>query len=219
MQIKKIGLTVLLAFGLTGFSATIASAAQSQEVCISYYYDCVAPYNYVGEDIYGVYTYNLPTTSTNGTRHSCTSFVAFMLARNNPWMPAITFFNDAEFWDTQAVTRVGATIVSTPKIGDIAQWEKNPARPKDVGHVGYVSFVSSNLSDHINYIEVIDDNGGRNVTTRKILLPQETTGTIRWPDHFIRFPERASSSGGGGFIDRVPAIITIDENSSLDIAP
>jgi len=43
---------------------------------------------------------------------------------------------------------------------------------------------------------------------------------VGWPDHFIRFPDSlGGSSGGGGFIDRVPASVALDMLESQSELP
>lgn len=208
---KKYSILFGLVFGSIFFSATAAFAEDSKETCFSKGYLCVFPYAYMGEDPYDVDRHNKPSPY-NQTKHSCTSFVAWMLATFKPWMPEISTFDGAYKWDNDAVSRVGASLVTVPKVGDIAQWEKfNPTDEDDMGHVAYVTSVNKTLTGVVKSIELMDDNGGRWETTKKIMYPGSPIGKMGWPDHFIRFPDSLGvSSGGGGFIDRVPASVAID---------
>jgi hypothetical protein len=206
---KRIIVCVFANLALILFQASGSFAHESEEVCVSETYYCVADYSsYRGEDPYNLYLFNQEVSPFHGTRHSCTSFVAWMLAKNNQWMPEISTFDSAYAWDTEAVSRVWAEIVAVPKVGDIAQWETISA-PK-MGHVGYVSAVKLSSTGSVTSIDVIDDNGGRYVTTRKVLYPESTQGTISWPDHFIRFPQKPRITPGGGFIDRSALSIGIN---------
>jgi len=206
---RKIVLAICTNLAIILFQVTGAIADESTEVCVSQTYYCVVDYSsYRGEDPYDVDRFNLEVSPFNGTKHSCTSFVAWMLAKNNLWMPEIATFNSAYAWDTEAVSRVGAEIVMIPKVGDIAQWEK--ASAPTMGHVGYVSSVSLSYNGSVTSIEVIDDNGARFVTTKKILFPESTNGAISWPDHFIRFPAKPKLTSGGGVIDRSALSIGIN---------
>jgi surface antigen len=207
---KKISVVSSLTLASVFFSATGSLASESYETCVSEGYLCVFPYAYMGEDPYDVDRFNEPSPY-NQTKHSCTSFVAWMLAAFKPPMPEIGTFDGAYKWDNDAVNRVGATLVTVPKVGDIAQWEKfDPSKPTDMGHVAYVYSVNTWFGV-LKSIQVMDDNGGRYVTTKKILYPESRNGTIPWPDHFIRFPDsRSGSTGGGGFVDRDALSASID---------
>jgi surface antigen len=220
VMFKNLSIFIGLVLGSTFFSVTASFADECKETCVSKGYLCVFPYAYMGEDPYDVDRYNSPSPY-NQTKHSCTSFVAWMLANFKPWMPEISTFDGAYKWDDDAVSRVGASLVTVPKVGDIAQWEKfDPTDKDDMGHVAYVTSVNKTLTGVVKSIELIDDNGGRWETTKKILYPESRKGTIAWPDHFIRFPDSLrGSSGGGGFIDRVPASVALDMLESQSELP
>lgn len=190
---------------LTVLGVGPANALTNVETCTSPVYDsyfCVQDTGYVGEDPYDVDRFS-STDSPDHTKHGCTSFAAYMLALFNPWMQAISFFNAARSWDTDATTKVGATLVSDPNVGDIAQWDQDSKM--EFGHVAYVYNVARlHNTGTILYIQVEDDNGGRNITTRRTLYPGATSGTISWPDHFIRFPKSNGSGGGCTFACPMP---------------
>jgi len=200
------------------FSATASHATESIETCVSKEYLCILPYAYSGEDPYNVDRHNEPSPY-NQTKHSCTSFVAWMLSAFKPYMPEIATFDGAYKWDNDAVSRVGATLETVPKVGDIAQWEKfDPNKATDMGHVAYVTSVNISLLGVLRSITVIDDNGGRYETTKKILYPESRQGAISWPDNFIRFPDYLGGSrGGGGFVDRdaLSAVVDLLEMQEL----
>jgi hypothetical protein len=121
-----------------------------------------------------------------------------MLAMFNPWMPAISTFDSAQYWDTDATNRTSAVLSQSPRVGDIAQW--NASTNLEFGHVAYVKTVVKTYGGQILYIVVADDNGGKLVTKQRKLYPRIMTGTIRWPDNFITFPKVTSGGSGGGFL-------------------
>lgn len=180
-------------------SSTGAFALDNVETCTgsaSNRYACTAEWGYSGEDPYNVDRFS--SVSSSGTKHGCTSFAAFMLYINSPWMSAISTFDSAQYWDTDALSRTNATLSNSPKVGDIAQWDADPGL--DFGHVAYVKTVVKNSAGIVQYIIVADDNGGRLVTTQRKLYPGVTTGSISWPDNFITFPANSTGGSGGGFI-------------------
>lgn len=197
MNLKRL-LIISLATFISTSGATGALALENVETCTgtpSNAYKCTAEWGYVGEDPYNVDRFS--TELSDGTKHGCTSFAAFMLALYNDWMPAISTFDSARYWETDAVTKTNSVIVDTPKVGDIAQWDASANLT--FGHVAYVKSVVLTYGGAIYYIIVADDNGGRVVTTQRKLYPGVTAGTIRWPDHFIRIPKAVSMPAGGGF--------------------
>lgn len=156
-------------------------------------YACVTAFGYAGTDPYGLYKYG--NKDSTGKWHNCTAYAAFRLSVSNPYMPAISYFHDASAWAKEAVSLVGATLNSTPKVGDVAWWGASSGLT--FGHVAVVDSISVNSSGSIVSIKVSDDNAGRLVTTNRVLYPGTQTGTIRYPDSFIRFPSFSSNGGGG----------------------
>ena len=195
----KILLCTALGISIVSGNATGAFALMNEDVCPENHdkpYACVAEWGYVGEDPYDMDRFS--TVLRDGSKHGCTSFDAFMLALYNEWMPPISTFNSARFWDTDATTRTAATISGFPKVGDIAQW--NATEKLEYGHVAYVKTVVKTFAGDIQYIIVADDNGGRLATTQRKLYPGVMYGTISWPDNFITFPKASDFSSGGGFL-------------------
>jgi len=190
---------VTLVLGISIMSSTVAFALENIETCpgdAKDPYQCTSQWGYTGEDPYDVDRFS--TELTNGTKHGCTSFAAFMLALYNEWMPSISTFDSAQYWETDATSRTAAFLSNSPKVGDIAQW--NASENLELGHVAYVKSVVPTYGGEILYIIVADDNGGKLVTKQRKLYPGVMAGTIRWPDNFIRFPKLSTgSSGGGGF--------------------
>ncbi|MBJ7281347.1 MAG: hypothetical protein JHD31_05745 [Rhodoluna sp.] len=65
-------------------SSTVAFALENIETCpgdAKDPYQCTSQWGYTGEDPYDVDRFS--TELTNGTKHGCTSFAAFMLALYN----------------------------------------------------------------------------------------------------------------------------------------
>jgi surface antigen len=190
---------LIIAMALIGLSTSSAQAADlvTKETCtgLDYStYSCVSAYGYSGSD-----PYNLDRFSKNnlvdGTKHSCTSFAAFMLYKNNPYMEKISTFNAARSWAYEAKTLVGATVDNDPTAGDIAQWGK--PTDEDLGHVAYVEQVLLNASGQVIGVIVADDNGGkRRTTSRKTIMKATPSNDISWPDNFITFPNYLGSGGG-----------------------
>lgn len=188
------GLTAASALALT--SSSWAMAAGNFESCTASptsSYSCVSNYGYTGTDTYGVYRYG--KRDSNGKWHNCTAYAAYRLSMANPYMPAISNFHDASAWANEAVSLVGATLSSTPKIGDVAWWGSSSGLP--FGHVAVVDSIAYNTTGSILSIKVSDDNALRLVTTNRVLYPGTQTGTIRYPDSFIRFPSFPANGGGG----------------------
>jgi hypothetical protein len=171
-------------------------------------YRCASIFGYFGEDPYDVDRHS--TYASDGTKHSCTSFAAFMLAKYNKWMPEISGFNSAQSWAVEAVNKVGATVSQTPHVGDIAQWGFSTDPETAFQHVAWVASVTISSSGKLLEIVVYDDNGGimRN-TTKRYLKAYVGSASLRWPNTFITFPK---DSFGGGVIDRVPAHTTLPTN-------
>lgn len=205
----KFIITATIGITIAASSATSAFALDNVEICTgtaANRYACTADWGYVGEDPYNVDRFS--TIASDGSKHGCTSFAAFMVALFSPWMPAISTFDSAQYWDTDADTRTDATLGAVPHVGDIAQW--NADSGLSLGHVAYVKSVVKSSTGTVLYIIVADDNGGRQVTTQRKLYPGVTTGTISWPDKFITFPKNPPSSGGGGGGGNViPLVATI----------
>ncbi len=171
-------------------------------------YRCVSSFGYLGEDPYDVDRHS--TYASDGTKHSCTSFAAFMLAKYNKWMPEISGFNSAQSWAVEAVSKVGASVGPTPHVGDIAQWGLNTDPETAFQHVAWVTSVTYSSTGQLLEIAVYDDNGGimRN-TTKRYLKAYVGSSSLRWPNTFITFPR---DTFGGGVIDRVPAYSTLPTN-------
>lgn len=193
----KLIITGTITIGLSVSSYSGAFALDNVEICTatsSNSYACVAEWGYVGEDPYNVDRFS--SVANNQTKHGCTSFAAYMISLFSPWMPAISNFDSAQYWDTQSDSRTPATLSAIPHAGDIAQW--NADEDLDFGHVAYVKSVVRNSAGTLQYIVVADDNGGRMITTQRKLYPGIQTGTISWPDKFITFPKTLTGSGGTG---------------------
>ncbi len=189
------GLT--LSTTLTLVNPSWAIAAGNFESCISPIassYQCVSATGYKGTDPYNVSRFS--ARAADGSLHSCTSYAAYRLYYSNPYMPAISNFDSAQFWATEAVSRVGATLNLIPKVGDIAWWDSSTV--PTMGHVAVVDSVNLNPNGTVLSIKVSDDNSGRLITTNKTLYPAQTGGSIAYPQKFIRFPSLAAGGGGGG---------------------
>jgi surface antigen len=188
------GLTASTALALS--NPSWAMAAGNFETCVGSSgntYACVTSTGYKGTDPYNVSRFSV--RAADGSLHSCTSYAAYRLYFGNPYMPSISNFDSAQYWASQAVARVGATLSITPRVGDIAWWDATgvPA----VGHVAVVDAISYTPSGGILSIKVSDDNAGRLVTTNKTLFPGVTSGTMIYPQKFIRFPSYPANGGGG----------------------
>lgn len=187
------GLTTSTTFALA--NPSWALAAGNFESCVANTissYSCVSAFGYTGTDPYGVYKFG--NRDSNLKWHNCTAYAAFRLYMSNPYMPAISTFHDASNWANDAVTLVGATLSMNPQVGDIAWWGSSSGLT--YGHVAVVDSISYNSLGTVTSIKVSDDNAGRLITTNKVLYPGVQTGTIAYPQKFIRFP--SYSSGGGG---------------------
>jgi surface antigen len=188
------GLTASTALALSNPSwAMAAGNFESCTATAASSYSCVSLYGYTGIDPYGVYQYG--KKDSNGKWHNCTAYAAYRLSVANPYMPAISNFHDASAWASEAVSLTGATLGSTPKIGDVAWWGASSGLA--FGHVAVVDSIAYNSTGSIVSIKVSDDNALRLVTTNRVLYPGTQTGTIRYPDNFIRFPSFPSNGGGG----------------------
>ena len=174
-------------------------------------YACVTVSGYRGTDPYNVSRFSV--RASDGTLHSCTSYAAYRLYFSNPYMPSIANFDSAQYWASQAVSRLGATLNSTPKVGDIAWWDATgvPA----VGHVAVVDAITYTASGSIFSVKVSDDNAGRLVTTNKVFYPGVNSGTMIYPQKFIRFP----AYGPGGAGSRPPVATSEALTSSLETPP
>lgn len=178
-------------------SPSAALAASNFESCSAMAgssYLCVGFSGYTGTDPYNVSRFS--TIAQDGTRHSCTSYAAFRLFYNNSYNPAISNFDSAQYWASQAVANAGATLSLIPQVGDVAWWAATPTLSQ--GHVAIVDAITYTSSGAIFAIQTSDDNAGRQVTTRKTLYPGVNAGTIKYPDKFIRFPGYLAGGGGGG---------------------
>lgn len=191
-----------------------ALAVTNTETCVSPSsdsYRCVGFSGYLGTDPYNVSRFS--TQASDGSLHSCTSYAAFRLYYSNTYMPAISNFDSAQYWASQAVARVGATLQTIPQVGDIAWWDAT-AVPV-VGHVAVVDSVNYNASGTVVSIQVSDDNAGRKITTTKILYPGVNTGAMVYPKKFIRFPGYMTGGGGGGR-PPIAQIVTPPTDGALD---
>jgi len=204
MKKKQIWLLTLLLLAGSNLSTSFADSRDCYGE-IPTTYRCVSKFGYNGEDPYNVDRFSNP--ADDNTKHGCTSFAAYMLAKNNPWMPAISNFDSAQSWAVQARDRVGAKLGSVPHVGDIAQWG-SPSNPDSAfQHVAWVDSITYLASGAINEIIIYDDNGGSlRTTSMRYLKIGIGSPSLRWPDTFITFPK---SKLGGGLIDRVPALISL----------
>ena len=191
---------VLLVMGLFALATSQASAEilETKQTCtgkVPTTYFCVSMYGYKGKDPYGLNRHSQPN-EIDGTMHGCTSFAAYMLSLNNPWISGLSGFDAARSWAHDALTKTtGAVVDNDPTAGDIAQWGK----PSDtsLGHVAYVEQVHLDGNGAVIGIVVADDNGGTyRWTTRKTIMKSSPTEGIRWPDNFITFPGYPSDGGG-----------------------
>jgi surface antigen len=204
-----------LSTAITGMNPSWAMAAGNFESCISSTgnsYQCVASTGYHGTDPYNVNRFSLK--AADGTLHSCTSYAAYRLYYSNPYMPAISNFDSAQYWAAEAVARVGATLNTVPKVGDIAWWDASTV--PTLGHVAVVDAVTLNANGSVASIRVSDDNSGRLITTNKTLYPGINNGSIVYPQKFIRFPSIVLGGGGGG---RPPVAAASPISSSDSVAP
>jgi hypothetical protein len=195
---KKVLLGSVLSLSLTFLVSSSAYAADNSWECPpetgASSYNCVSDYGYKGED-----GFNVDRFSEKGIvndKHSCTSFAAFMIFKMNPTLTAISTFDSAQYWDTQAVQSGVAVFGTEPHVGDIAQWE--PGQNRTVGHVAYVVSVQRNANLTLNHIIIADDNSGLLATTRRKLYPGSISGVISWPHGFLTFNAPTSSKWGIG---------------------
>lgn len=211
----KRALTFLSTFALVVGVANAAYAASNLETCTavsSNSYSCVAWSGYAGEDGYNVDQWS---NVVNGTKHSCTSFAAYMLYHENTHFSQISHFNSAQYWDTDAAPLSGVIISHTPHVGDIAQWDADSLLA--FGHVAVVLSVTTSGGAVVS-IDTADDNATRGVTTEKTLYPTSNNNTASWPDHFITFPGFSGiyipipSGGGGGGKPPAPVTVTPSTN-------
>ena len=214
---KKLHVTLLCSASvltLTLANPSWALAAGSYESCIATTKasnGCVNFTGYTGYDAYGFYTHG--STALDGTRHNCTSYVAYRLYYSNQYMPALSGFGDARLWANQAVTLVGATLNKIPQAGDIAWWDATATNAS--GHVAVVDSVTQSSSGAVTMVKVSDDNYGRKVTTVKTLYPG-VMGSVPYPDTFIRFPGYLTNSfGGAGGKPLYPLDATIETTNGL----
>ncbi len=198
---KKL-LPIVISTALFAAAPAGAWAAQNKWLCTqnsdplknSYY--CTYDWGYLGTDPYNVDRFS--AIFPDGTKHSCTSFAAYMLYYSNSYQPAIANFDSAQYWDTDAVAKAHATVGSVPHIGDIAQWDAAQVSPK--GHVAVVIDVVRTSSGALYSVTVADDNAGLGYTSQRVLYPSATSGVISWPHTFITFPGFSGTLGlvGGG---------------------
>jgi surface antigen/uncharacterized protein YraI len=106
----------------------------------------------------------------------CTSFAAWEIRNDGIYHPHTPdFHGNAQSW----VTDSGATVVSTPHVGDIAEWDAGVHGAGGVGHVAYVAAVYP------------DDNE---------ILVYEYNWTDSWDNYtFLRLSERWVQLGSTGF--------------------
>lgn len=192
---------VLISVVMSTVAATQASASpwETDEYCTaraSDSFSCVSVYGYKGKDPYGLDAYS-KFNYTDGTKHGCTSFAAYMLSIKNPWIPGLTHFDAARSWAHDAKTKTtGAIVDHEPAAGDIAQWGQ--PTDADSGHVAYVEEVQLDSNGVAIGIKLADDNGGsRTVSTKKTIMKAHQTTALRWPDNFITFPQYGALNGGG----------------------
>lgn len=199
---KKAAVSAGLAVVLSVVSANIAYAVTNTNTCTSVDYDsysCVSWSGYVGEDGYNVDRFS--TIAVDGTKHSCTSFAAYMLYHENTHYSQITYFDSAQYWAIDAAALSGVIVSRNAHVGDIAQWNSNSNLP--YGHVAVVIDITYTSTGTIAYITTADDNSNLKIASEKRLYPGNTTG-IGWPSNFITFPgftgifTNQISGGSGG---------------------
>jgi surface antigen len=185
MQTKVLAAALgALSFSTFASSSAWASSRVGSEICISNGYSCQS-WGYRGADPYGYYHFS--STGSNGTKHNCTSYAAYMLGMFSPYDSRWGSLGDATTWASRA-KNYGLPVGKIPHVGDIAQW--------NFGHVGSVEDVILGSNGAVISILVTDDNYNRDVTTQKILYPGDTNSSVPYPDNFITFP--ALTGGGGG---------------------
>lgn len=192
--IPKAMLIIPVALGLVFGSPMSALAANvNEETCTASDYTCVnggaaGNTGYSGSD--GPYHYDIDAQGVQ-IAHNCTSYVAYRIYKvMGRFDGAYNNLGMASDWDTKALGIAGTVFDSTPRVGDVAQW--------DFGHVAWVDRVQFDLSGNLAWFSVSDDNFNRKVTTRKKIYPGGDSPVIAWPDHFIRFPIFGDGGGGGG---------------------
>lgn len=166
------------------FAAGSATPSSSQVTCKSYSYDC-QNWGYAGIDTYGYAGYS--NTGTNGTKHNCTAYAAYMLDLVTPHDERWRFLGDASEWAVNAKAK-GLQVGTTPHSRDIAQWNS--------GHVAFVEQVNMDFNGKLVSIVVTDDNRNSLVTTTKVILAGSKTIGLMFPDNFITFPKFAIGGGG-----------------------
>jgi hypothetical protein len=104
-----------------------------------------------------------------GSRHNCTTYVAYRLQQNGYAYPGWT--DNATGWDTDAN---GTPVDQNPVVGAIAQWNSG------TGHVAYVEEVTA------DYIVTTSDSLGGGTDRQKI-----SRTSAYMPDNFIHFKDAA----------------------------
>lgn len=155
----------------TGVVAT-GLPAQAAEQCIGTDYEC-------SYGNYGPYTNTWADTRYFGGQHNCARYAAYRLAQRD--VPDQGTWGDAKNWDTNAPFPVNGT----PAVGAIAQWNEGSGLGS-LGHVAHVDAVGT------GWIEVSDDRWG-STTRRGLIVKQDDTGYLPWPDNFIH----VADIGGG----------------------
>ena len=166
------------------FAAGSSAQSSSQVTCKSSSYEC-QNWGYAGIDTYGYSGYS--HTATNGTKHNCTAYAAYMLDLITPHDDRWRYLGDASAWATNARAK-GLQVGTTPHTRDVAQWNS--------GHVAFVEQVNMDSNGKVVSIVVTDDNLNTLVTTAKVILAGSTTVGLTFPDNFITFPKFVAGGGG-----------------------
>jgi|GEM_PF-2294780 len=175
--------------GVTGSSSSPAHATTTT-LCESTAYGCTTG-GYSGTDPWGYSNYSCIRASNN-TKHNCTSYAAFKLAKNGVSNPGR--LGNASAWDDNA-RRYDITVNNTPAVGTIAQWDRN--------HVAYVEAVGPDYiittEDNCSFVQNGIEHGL--VTRRKKI----TTGS-GWPDNFIHFKDASLKASSSPTVSGTPSV-------------
>lgn len=158
---------------------TTSTTPANLKNCASWTMSCLQRFGYSGQR-----AWYFPV---DGNGHNCTNYIAVRLdARNISWLNGRSYKGKAIFYghamyfdnnikDSGAIRDGKASFQSTPRVGDVAQWEGGAAGAGSLGHVAYVEKVFSNGD-----IIVSESNWGGQGKIRKI------TKSSGYPTRFIR---------------------------------
>lgn len=168
-----------LAPGEKGCTTPSSTTPANLKNCASWSMSCLKQFGFSGQR-----TWYFPV---DGNGHNCTNYIAFRLqARNISWLDGrnykgkAIFSGHARYFDNNikasgAIADRKASFQSTPRVGDVAQWEAWAPGAGSYGHVAYVEKVFSNGD-----IIVSESNWGGQGKVRKI------TKSNGYPTRFIR---------------------------------